>query len=407
MAGILCAAWLLAGFVLPNTWVARATLSLSPHFLSSSNGIGLSAGLFALACGYAFWRCRREGQRLLFWLCIACYGAWFVIGAYRQHAEGGQHRPFAEVTLTMALGLLAGYLAGDLRWLSRLLVALLLCQAIFVLYRYLGGFDSFLSGTVVRAVGTFNDPQDISRLMLFGLPLAAGLSFEAQGIWRWVSGVAFAVMAGAMLVTFDRGSILASAISLCVFAWRVGVDRKKLLVSAGVLAAICVGVFLIRSSGPANQHSTAGSNAGRLRYWQQTIDIVRAHPAGVGADGIVLRNYDPLGTQVVDSSEDPKNLALLFLLILGWPGMGVLAVLTYLGWDRFRGPQKPVELAAGAALLAVLVAGCFDTPIGNLATLPSTAIGMSLLGVAMLTPYSRESEHAGADIVAVSSPRDV
>jgi hypothetical protein len=105
----------------------------------------------------------------------------------------------------------------------------------------------------------------------------------------------------------------------------------------------------------------------RGQLWQDAAAMVRAHPlAGVGVGALGMRDsaFEPAD---VAHRDDPSNLVLAFWLRLGviglagllWFGLRSLRWLVVL---RSAAPSlRPFVVGAGAALLAVFVAGLLDT----------------------------------------------
>jgi hypothetical protein len=111
----------------------------------------------------------------------------------------------------------------------------------------------FLYGTNIRRVYfTFDSPTTLANTLGMLLPLALALVLTAKrSIVRIVSGIAAALIAACIVVTFSRGIWVATAVSLAVMgAWlflssrsRPALDRqrlKSLLVIGGALASIAL-----------------------------------------------------------------------------------------------------------------------------------------------------------------------
>lgn len=132
----------------------------------------------------------------------------------------------------------------------------------------------------LRGAGIFNDPNDLSHILGFGVLLCLyGPGAARSGVRRVVWCGPLLVLAWAMALTQSRGGLLALAGgigTLCVlrFGWR----------TALVLGTAALPVVATMLSGRLADISTdAETGQERIQLWSDALDFFRAHPLlGIG-----------------------------------------------------------------------------------------------------------------------------
>ncbi len=120
--------------------------------------------------------------------------------------------------------------------------------------------DVYIYGTHIRRVYfTFDSPATLANTLGLILPLALALVLASRRRWaRVAAGLAAALMAVCLVVTFSRGIWVAAAISLVgmgvLIALR-GENWRKLLVAAGALGLIGLVVLGVAASRPGESAS--------------------------------------------------------------------------------------------------------------------------------------------------------
>lgn len=164
--------------------------------------------------------------------------------------------------------------------------------------------------TYLRATSLFPDPHMFSFYLGLIIPLLLGLILEnrknknnsAFKIVFFFIGLLELIIADAL--TFSRGGYLGlftGALALIILFWNnIGVKYKL----AGCLVLILIlGVLIIPSPISTRFFSSfslrEGSNQGRIKIWQEAVDVIGANPYGVG-----LGNY-PLAIKPSASYWEP------------------------------------------------------------------------------------------------------
>jgi hypothetical protein len=112
------------------------------------------------------------------------------------------------------------------------------------------------SGTVIRAGGTFNDPNNLYVLMLIALPFAIIGAITAKSDF---SRLAFLVASSAIfscfVLTWYRGAVIGLAGGIIVLTYLVTRSKRSTILVFAAMLLLCGLTFAIRSSGVANQLS--------------------------------------------------------------------------------------------------------------------------------------------------------
>ncbi|QKW07646.1 O-antigen ligase family protein [Streptomyces sp. NA04227] len=191
--------------------------------------------------------------------------------------------------------------------------------------------ESGAAGTLIRATGTFANPNLLAAYLVLLLPfvlLAAVATDEATA--RTVVIALGLLGYGAVLTTFSRAGYVAAAAGLLVLGaayWRTpksqssGPPRRGLALGLGVFAVLAV-------AGALAVLSRAGSSLGvRGEAWEAAVRLGTENPLGVG--------LGRAGTTVSAAVPSPRTFVHSHNLWLNWLAeaglLGLLAILSVTG----------------------------------------------------------------------------
>ena len=185
-----------------------------------------------------------------------------------------------------------------------------------------------------RANGIFFDPNILGRYLMVALLAVVAYAVVARRPRDLtVLGVAAAVLAAGLVVTFSRSSALGLMVGLALLALRAFGWRRTLLVGGAVL--VVIGGPAVALNGHVRDKVTsvqrlAGAGEGRFRLVEGGIDLWKTEPvAGVGLGAFSERYRDTLPrrqqlrTRVVISHTAPVTV----LAEVGAIGFALFAVL--------------------------------------------------------------------------------
>ncbi|MBE1878383.1 O-antigen ligase family protein [Myceligenerans pegani] len=234
-------------------------------------------------------------------------------------------------------------------------------------------------GVLVRATGTFANPNLLAAFLLLLVPLGTlAVTMIADRHLR-IYAVATTVLAyAALLVTFSRAAYVAALAGMLVLAWRWA--RTRLSPGALRIAGWAAAAVLVLALGAIAVMSRAGKSLGvRNEAWAEALRISADHPLGVG----IGRAGDVVNARIDGSVEfvHVHNLWLNWLVetgLLGFSAMVVItlgALLTAFGLAR-RG--LPLGFAGLASLAGFLTMNLMDNPanLGRIAVVFWLALGV-------------------------------
>jgi O-antigen ligase len=225
------------------------------------------------------------------------------------------------------------------------------------------GFLAFLSGSVGRAAGPIEDPNDFGYMMATAIPIAALLFIEdrrVRGLWA----AAAVLLLAATLATFSRGALvgLAALLVWLIFSRRIGATW---VVSIGLGALAVIGIAftlwgpLINERLEEKNKISDRNVSSRTAFWSAAEKMSYENPIlGVGparfgkeAPHYVRNNPIALSDPVVHNS---------YLEILAEDG--VFALILYLAmiasaWvaaTRYERVSRAGEDRSGARLAAAI-----------------------------------------------------
>ncbi|GAA2463531.1 O-antigen ligase family protein [Streptomyces macrosporus] len=224
--------------------------------------------------------------------------------------------------------------------------------------------DASGSGTLIRAVGTFANPNLLAAFLVLFTPVALlAVGAVAERTARAVVVLVGVIGYAAVLTTFSRAGYVAAATGLLVLgtAYRLAprLDERRRRLAAGLcLAALAAGAVVIWVV------SRAGTALGvRGQAWRAALDIASADPLGVGLGraGAVISAATP-GDRVFAHAH---NLWLNWLVEAGVAGLSAVLLITATALvcaARAAREKSVVGTAGLAALVGFFLVGMADHP---------------------------------------------
>jgi hypothetical protein len=228
----------------------------------------------------------------------------------------------------------AALIAEDPRQLAPIMRGTMVAAAIAALAALVGYSQvvSALSDLFLRygrARGTFNDPNVLGAFLIFPMLVAMGRIFAGR---RGTLGACalVALFASALLLSFSRGAWAQAAfaalmmMALSFLTSRSGAERLRILLIAGVGAALLVGLIVLLLS-----FENVAALFSQRASFEQDYDVGQFGRFGRHVLGMQLALDQPLGLGPLQFHnlfvEDPHNAFLNAFMSGGW-----LSGLTYL-----------------------------------------------------------------------------
>ncbi len=242
-----------------------------------------------------------------------------------------------------------------------------------------GSFDGsadFCGGDeLIRATGTFSNPNLLAAFLVLLLPLAAaGAMALADRTARLVGTAAVVVGYAAVLFTASRGGILAALAGVAAFVVLRRPTRRRLLVAGGisVLGVVAMAV------------ASGGRFGVRSDVWSAAVSLLLDEPLGVGPGraGALIDTIVP-GDEAFTHAH---NLWLNWAVEAGVPGLlAVLALTALTALVVLRAAARGSDLAVAAG------AGLAGFAVMSLADHPANAVRISIALWAVLGLVAAES----------------
>ena len=277
---------------------------------------------------------------------------------------------------------------------STLLASLALAMVVevgFTLYQYLDAFSERFDvrgGAAVYPVprGTLPHSNVLGQFLVIGGLTVVALAFAERGTLRRAALAVAGLTSLALVVTFVRGSWIALACGVAVYAVDRTLRRRVALLSLlAVVAAVLLGVLgegAIAARISTLWNGGAGLTTFRLELAGSAARTVAEHPlTGTG----VFREVGVYAGQP-DLATHPHNLFLGLAVFFGIPAAIAFALLVArafaTAWRARTAAPVPSRTAVGmlGALTAFLVNGLFEYPFWSLQL---TALIVLVLGCAL------------------------
>ena len=396
----------LAGLAIAAAWIAHTR----PFLLGPLVALALPAGqatealgvqvspLDAVAgggaAGYLLFVARSPSARTMWlphWLYVAFLGCISV--SVLGPADDTERLRTLLVLASLGVVLHAVTTRLDDPWQRRYLLvglgAATLFEATFALYEYVDRWSArfdLRGGAIVYPLpaGTLEHPNALAQFLVLGSLTVAALALSEQGRILRVGVAVAGVASVALLATFSRGSWIAMAAGVAVYALdrrlrlRVLVCGGAVLAGAGALAVASDGAIAARITSLFDAETSSLSNF-RVELAGRAARIALDHPlAGVGTfqETGVYAGRETLATH-------PHDLFLGLAVFFGIPAALVFAALVvsalHGAWARSR-EGSLTALGCLAALVALLVNGLFEYPLWSESL---TAMVVLMLAVAI------------------------
>ncbi len=259
---------------------------------------------------------------------------------------------------------------------ARILVNVFLLGATMVagkgLFDWVTHRDLITAEGVLRVRSVYFSPNNLALFLDRAAPLALCLALFGTR-WRMLYFVAFALMLGALYLTFAKGAWLLALPAAFIL---IGVLRGRRLFVASLAVLAVLGASLLPVLGTERVRSlfdlTSGTSFIRVQLWQSTLAMIRDHPIfGVGLDNFLYqyRTRYVLPTAFAEANlSHPHDILLDFWTRLGLLGVLLLVALLVVFWReslrRYRalpdGDARALTLGLMASMAAALAHGLID-----------------------------------------------
>lgn len=259
------------------------------------------------------------------------------------------------------------------------------------------GQDVITAEGVWRVRGFYGSPNNLALYLGRLLPLAVGiLAWGQRGTRRWLYGLAAAVLAAALFLTYSRGAwVVGVPVSLLFLAALRG--RRAFVLAVGLVVLVAALVLAVVGPGRLTSllDATQGTTFFRLQLWRSSLAMIADHPwLGVGLDNFLYqyRSHYVLPTAWEEFNlSHPHNLVLDFWLRLGLPGLVVLAWVLVVFFRQGRrlyrslpeGSERLLALGLMAGMVNFLAHGLVD----NAFFLVDLAFAFMLMLALVQVPY--------------------
>lgn len=356
--------WFVLGFV-----IVRPALDLSRGAVGAETGtssIPASALALALLGGGALWLLARGEEGTLRRpappaIALGVFALLSVLSGALSLNPAESLPEVARFVSAVMLLVLLDQLLDNRHRARRLLIA---CAASLVIPLLAAGLQ-VLTGGGDRLTGSFTHPNSFGIYLALSLVVGTALLPHIARPWRPWTVALLVACAGALLLTYSRGSWLAAVIGLLV----VGVLGSRWVLAA--LVGVAMAAPLLAPSAVArlsdltqgrSVYGTSGSNSliWRFDFWDEIIALYTPQVAFTG--------IGPRMTQFVLGNLPHNDFLRVFVEV------GLLGFLAYCAFwvvllvgsvRRLRAPLTGARRGASVALLAVSLAMCAASLGGN------------------------------------------
>lgn len=376
-------------YTLPRTFLARhsapALVSLLRFGCDSTFQLTLLWLLFLCVWGSYYTIIATSRSAIILWVVILIYSGAYFFSALIHPFRNWSMQNCTLVIGPICIGLFALRVCGVAERGIKMLGLLATTQAIFASIIYFSHHDSFVSGTLLRAGGTFGHPTGLYTLMLCYLLPAVGILFSSKATLErtfWAGSVT--LMFFALLVTWERAAISGVCISLIWLALKRYGPQIGVLVLSITLCVCVFFTFYARGSGYKNRVSAQGSMDSRRALWDAGWSTFRENPLyGVGLTEFRVTIHSQHTAKEYELME-PKNMFLQWMAEMGISG-GILFIAFAISiWRTVCTASISVAGWVGGAWMSIFIASLFDTPFGVADRVCQNAMAGGLLGVTLM-----------------------
>ncbi|NLH99951.1 MAG: O-antigen ligase family protein [Chthonomonadales bacterium] len=296
------------------------------------------------------------------------------------------------ILLAIAAGLLASRIAGTVSRAAAVLITAASLQAVYAYLGLLSGEHVLVSGSLVRAGGTYDRPNALGMLLASALPLSTALMHMRRSAVATLACATCAMVlycglllsgSRAAALGFLGGAVVAAAMAFPLLSDKSA--RKVALTIAVTSGVLVVTVNVLRNLDPIRRESTARSTRGHVSYWQAGMNAFTKHwSLGAGA-GSAMVSIPVHANGVTEEVHVPvaNNLLIEWLAEFGVAG-GVLYVLFAKSIVAvLRAERGHVSAGLSGAWTAYAVTGWFVPSYGSSNRPGGVVLGM-LVGMTIL-----------------------
>ncbi|WP_165864367.1 O-antigen ligase family protein [Capsulimonas corticalis] len=233
-----------------------------------------------------------------------------------------------EISIPLTFGVLCTALISNTANIGLWFLILSVSEAVVALVLWFFGKNSIVSGSLVRAGGTFNDPNSLYLTLLIALPLCVTYLEGAPKQFKSLFLAMLVIISTAVIAAGSRAGAVGLSGSLLCYIWLTRDKYKKWIPVSIIIFAVNLAVFSLRVRDPISKISTSRSNVSRTKSWRIASQMYHDHElmgVGPGNYNIKYPAYGKLGVMT-----DPKNMLLLMLCEYGIVGgiayVGFIAV---------------------------------------------------------------------------------
>lgn len=309
------------------------------------------------------------GERIRFTPAGGLYLVWFAIGTVAY--LGSSWKPFTGESYTGILKIMLVFFAAQivLNSRERIRFFVFFYLGVIALYPVRGAlFNYFIyhatEGGRVGWNNIFENPNDISALILFPFALSVGLIYvERNKVLRFLSMGALICIPLVLALAQSRGAMLAFMGGGGIFFIRNKRARKLMLIGTGVVALVFAtlapqqlwerlsSLEQATSSGNLAAANDAGSAQQRWDIWKVSIQVIKAHPVfGVGPGSYpfehVFAARDPSMRQVASMAGGLRDAHSTYFTLMA--EYGVFGFLVYIAaavtvWYKSRSVRLRIQ----------------------------------------------------------------
>jgi hypothetical protein len=351
----------------------------------------VAVALFTFAAWALYWRSfESEGIVRLLWTILGGYLLAITVSAVSDHSNPACVTTCTAVLASLSIGLACAFLCENARTSLVMISTLGVAISASAVYGYGHHSNVLVSGTIIRAGGPFDQPLELSNVLLLAIPPLIYFASKSAGAIEsvaWFTGAGTAT--AAMLLAVSRGPIAACVASIVALYERPkrGCQTGAVLVMIFILS--CAAVNFARGLGRANEGSISGSNAGREIVWRDGLLVFERHwltGVGPGCLDMPIHAYY-LGAVENEAAVYSSNLELQWLDELGIGGGILLSLFIYSIWTILYRSRDSIARPTSAVWLGLLFSGIFDVPFGTNVELGPTVIVGALLGSTLMLGY--------------------